>query len=174
METIVTAILLVILLWILLSIVVWSLRTGISPMPTNQKVKKALLNSLPGNIQGPILELGSGWGSLAAPLAKKYPDNQVIGYELSPIPYLFSRLHRMKNLHFHRQDFFEIPLKDAGIIVCYLYPEAMRKLKEKFHRELSPNTLIVSHTFAIPGWTPIKTIEVGDIYKTKIYHYRVI
>lgn len=71
-----------------------------------------------------------------------------------------------------RQDFFSVRLDDASMIVCYLYPGAMRKLQSKLASELKPGTWIVSNTFAIPGWTPESVIDIGDIYHTKIYLYR--
>ena len=60
---------------------------------------------------------------------------------------------------------------DHIAFVCYLYPGAMRQLKEKFIKELKPGTMIISNTFAIPGWIPQQVWEVNDLYKTKIYRY---
>jgi predicted RNA methylase len=147
-------------------------------MPTGAKVKKVLLSeALPSHIEGLIYELGSGWGTLAFPLAKKYSDSKVIAYETSLIPYWISRgcslLHKKNNLHFVRQDFFHVNLQKAGLVVCYLYPEAMRKLKEKFKEELKPGTLIITHTFSIPGWQPLQVYAVHDLYQTKIFVYRI-
>ena len=161
----------------LLSIVFWSWRNGISPMPTSSKVKKRLLISLPEEVEGDIFELGSGWGTLAFPLARRFPNCQVNAYETSFVPFLFTKLrHRLNplsNLIFYRQDFFTVPLGDASLIVCYLYPEAMRQLKIKFEKELKPGTWVVSNTFGVPGWKPVKIDEVDDLYRTKIYAYQM-
>jgi len=32
---------------------------------------------------------------------------------------------------------------------------------------------VISNTFAIPGWKPISIYELDDMYRTKIYVYRV-
>ncbi len=32
-------------------------------------------------------------------------------------------------------DFFNVDLKDAGLVVCYLYPGAMERLKDKFEKD---------------------------------------
>lgn len=145
-------------------------------MPTSSKAKKFLISALPKDAPGPIYELGSGWGSLAFPLAKRYPKISVTCYETSLFPYLFSKLRHyfdpLPNLKFIRQDFFQIPLPKESLVICYLYPGAMRRLKIKFEEELSPKALIVSNTFAIPGWRPISTIKVPDLYATNIYLYR--
>lgn len=175
-ETLVIVAFIVFLCWVLLSIVVWSYRNGITPTPTSRKAKKNLMKALPATIKGNIYELGSGWGTLALPLARSYPNCHVIAFESSPLPFFVSKLRKMfanvPNLKLLRRNFFEEDLSDASLIVCYLYPGAMRKLKEKFQKELKPGTRIVSNTFAIPGWQPEAVHEVGDLYHTKIYMYR--
>lgn len=159
---------------ILLLIVVWTVRTGISPMPTFSKVKMSLFSNLPETAAGRVYELGSGWGTLARPLARRYPDCQVTAFELSPIPYLFSKIVMSEsNLSYVRDDFFQADLSDAKLIICYLYPAAMVRLQSKFEKELKKGTLVVTHTFAIPGWKADKTIDVADLLKTKIYLYRI-
>jgi hypothetical protein len=57
--------------------VVYPFRTGISPVPTNRRVRATLLASLPRRIDGTIVELGSGWGTLAFPLARRHPGCRV-------------------------------------------------------------------------------------------------
>lgn len=147
-------------------------------MPTSLKAKKSLVQALPDQLSiGKIYELGSGWGTLAFPLAHHYAEMHVIGYETSPIPYWASKIWavfaRTKNLSLLRRDFFLEPLNDASLVVCYLYPEAMRRLKTKFEKELKPGTWIVTNTFAIAGWKPEKIYEIPDLYRTRIYVYKI-
>ncbi len=162
---------------ILLSVVFWSLRNGISPMPTARKVKRTLLKVLPRDINGPIYELGSGWGTLLEPLYRLYPNQQIIGFETSPVPRWFSKLRllylRQDNVRVDKRDFFTQDLGGAGMVVCYLYPGAMARLRPKLAAELKEGTWVVSHTFAIPGWQAWQVYEVNDLYRTKIYAYRV-
>ncbi len=164
-------------LWILASLVFWSIRNGISPMPTAPAAKNTLLKAIPPKMHGIVYELGSGWGSLAFPLARELRHCQVIGYENSFIPFLFSQLRHLLvpkyNLRFYRRDFYTVSLKDADLVVCYLYPKAMSKLKDKFVKELKPEAWILSNTFAIPGWEPRQVFDVEDLYNTKIYLYRL-
>jgi hypothetical protein len=163
-------------LFIFLSILFWSFKNGISPMPTSPFVKKKLLAIPCSFSQGKVYELGSGWGTLAFAFAKKYPEREVEAFETSLVPYLFSRFRLycfpQKNLHFHRIDFFSGPLQDAVLVICYLYPKAMEKLKDKFDRELPLECIVLSHTFAVPGLPPIEQIVLGDLYRTKIYVYK--
>jgi hypothetical protein len=165
------------LVGILVLISWYSWRYGITPTPTSAKVKNTLLYLLPLDVKGEIAELGSGWGTLAFSLAKHYPHNQVYALEISPIPYWTSQLLAQflpyRNLHIIRQDFFEISLNHVALVVCYLYPDAMSRLKTKFEKELAPDAYVLSHTFAVPGWTPIQLVKAPDLYQTPVYLYQV-
>lgn len=144
-------------------------------MLTNRKVRRALLPHLPSQGRGKIYELGSGWGGIAFLLAKRYPNCTVEAYELSFIPYLFSKIvhlfYSCPNLHIYRKNFFSELFSDATLIYCYLYSGAMIKLEEKFKEELQEGTIVVSNTFTIPGWSPYLTITTNDLYHSKIYFF---
>lgn len=139
-------------------------------MPSTRPAKQAIKRLLPEKIEGTVYELGSGWGGLLKILQDKYPSNKVIGYELSLFPWIVSFLRTRVAF---RKDFFKADLTDAGLIVCYLYPKQMRKLYEKFKKEVKPGTLVVSNTFSIPGLTPLKVETLDDLYQTKIYLYQL-
>ncbi len=158
------------------SIIVYSLYNGITPMPTSPRVGRKLLEVInERQITGKVFELGSGWGTLAIPLARMLPHCHIIAYENSPIPYLFSRfariLYQLDNLEIIRENFFRASLAEADLIVCYLYPKAMERLKIKFERELKEECLVVSSTFAVPEWRAERVAEAPDQYRTKIYVY---
>ncbi len=162
----------------ILGLIAWySWQYGITPTPTSAKVKHKLLSILPKQISGEIAELGSGWGTLAFALARHFPTNQVNAYEISPIPYFISKLIYLvfpyPNLRIKRQDFFDVSLHHVSLVVCYLYPGAMTRLKTKLEGELAPEAYVLSHTFAIPGWTPIRFVRANDLYHTSIYLYQV-
>jgi len=162
---------------ILASIVWWSIKNGISPMPTSKKAKKAIVSLIPREIPGKIYELGSGWGTLIIPLAKSFENSTIIGYETSPIPYFISKVRvrnsGLKNIQLFRKDFYDTSIADATIVVCYLFPGAMGKLKRKFENELKPGTLVISNTFAVPGWDPFQVFNTQDLYNTKVYLYKL-
>lgn len=161
-----------IILLILLLLLLFTWRNGVSPIPTSNQVRSALFSNLPELKEGTIVELGSGWGNLVFPLSKKYPNCQVIGYENSPIPFLYSvLLNYRSNLKIIRGDFFEKPLQGVDLIVCYLFPRGMEKLRKKLEKELSSGAVVVSHTHPIPEWEPKEIIEVDDLDRSTIYIY---
>jgi trans-aconitate methyltransferase len=155
----------------LLLVLIWTVRNGISPMPTAPKVAKKLLEIIPVTEGARIFELGSGWGTLAFFLAQKYPSCKVVGFENSPLPYLFSKVRQKPNLSFKYKNFFDVSFAEADLLVCYLCPALMRRLREKFEKELRPGTVVVSHTFAVPGWEAQSVGLVDDLYHTPIYTY---
>ena len=177
-----TGTLLFLLLWALLlagalSIVVSTLRTGISPMPTPARVRRELLALLPPDTTGTVLELGAGWGHLAFAIADRCPQARVIAYELSFLPFQFMRLRQRlsprANLELRPEDLFSASFQDAAVVVCYLFPGAMARLGPRFADELPEGARILSHTFALRGWTPARTVRLGDLYRTPVYLYVV-
>lgn len=155
----------------------YAIRVGVPPMPSNRAARLAMLKLLPEQVDGTVYDLGSAWGGLAFDLARKYPENRVVGIELSPIPYLFSRLRtlltRRPNLSFRRADYLNVDLSDAGALTCYLMIWAMRRLEPKLRAELSHGTVIVSHAFAFVEWTADTHVIVPEAGSAWIYRYVV-
>lgn len=158
-------------------VVAYSVRTGISPMPSTSKARAQVLAALPHDNAGPLFELGSGWGTLAFPMADLFPHCQVIAYELSPLPYLVSRcrqrLFPRANLSIRRENFLEVSLAGASVIVCYLCPSLMERLAQKLEAEVRPGTLVISNTFSFRKWSSEKVHVLTNLYATRVYVYRV-
>lgn len=158
-----------------LSIVYFTLRTGISPMPSSPRARRAILECLPADVAGAVADLGCGWGSLVFPLARRFPRGEVTGYELSPVPLLFCKFRQwlwpLPNLRLRREDFHQVSLAGVDVVTCYLFTGAMRRLRPKLERELRPGAVVISHTFAIHGWTPRREIVLGDLFSTRIFLY---
>jgi len=168
---------LAIVLAAILALLVHTAITGISPVPTTPRVAAAMLALARPGIDGAIFELGSGWGALAFALAKRFPDRRVIAYELSPLPWLISRLRNSlapaPNLTIHRADFHQAPLAEAALVCCYLYPGAMARLRPKFEAELGPGAAVISNSFAVPGWPPAAVRRADDQYESLVYLYEM-
>lgn len=156
--------------------IVWStLRTGISPTMSSGKACKAMLDSVETSTSGPLIDLGSGWGTLVVAVARKYPEQQVIGYELSWFPWLVSVIRKhslgLDNLTLYRKDFRNAEFGNASVLFCYLFPRGMVDLQEKLNRERFNEILIVSNTFALPSCQPTSTIRLNDLYRSPVYVY---
>lgn len=157
------------------SSIVWStLVLGISPMPSSNKARIAIMELSDGTGTGPIFELGSGWGHLLIPLARKYPDRDVVGYELSLFPWLTSKLLKkifgLTNLHIHRTNFKDADLSDASVIVCYLFTGGMNGVEGKLQNGNAE--YLISNNFSLPSYHALKTIYLDDLYRSPVYLYR--
>jgi len=176
-DLIIELIILVLALAAVASVLGLYLLSGTPPLPSSPPVKKAMLAALPDKLEGAVYELGSGWGGLAFALARRYPDCHVTGLEISPLPWTFSRLRLLlqptPNLSFRFRNFHNVSQSDAVLVVCYLGPRAMEKLKLKLEVELKPATLVLSIFFRVPDWCPASELTVQDMHRTTVYLYRV-
>ena len=147
-------------------------------MPSSKKAREAMLQlvSEAEDKTAPIFELGSGWGSLLIPLAKKYPQRKIIGYELSIIPWvttvILKNLLGLQNIQVYRKDFLHSDISSASIIVCYLFPKGMQALETKISTQGGRLEYLVSNNFSLPSHQPIKKIQLNDLYQSPVYLYR--
>lgn len=176
-EAIIELTVLVIALAAVASVLGSYLLTGTPPLPTMPAVKQVMLAALPDRLEGPVYDLGSGWGGMAFALARRYPGCRVTGFEVSPLPWAFSRLRLLlqpvPNLYFRHGNFHKVLLADAVLVVCYLAPGAMDKLKQKLEAELKRDTLVLCNFFRMPGWRPASEYMATDMHATPVYLYRI-
>ncbi|WP_175166277.1 methyltransferase [Paraburkholderia fynbosensis] len=100
-----------------------------------------------------IIDLGSGWGALLVALARAFPDATVQGLELSPFPYLVSRLRtqRLSNVVVRWGNFFSSGVESADAIVCYLMPDLMAPVSDLLDQTVKPGACVVTNTFLFRG-----------------------
>lgn len=146
-------------------------------MPSSRKAQDAMFQLADETGCGPIYDLGSGWGNLVIRLAKRYPHRQIVGYELSILPWLTSLVLKkrfgLSNLTLHRENFLKADLSHASVVMCYLYSEVMVAIKEKLDREGSDVYYLISHNFALASQPALKVIRVTDFYQSPVYLYRL-
>jgi hypothetical protein len=159
------------------TIVYSTVKLGISPMPSSNKAYLAMMQLTDETGTGAIIDMGSGWGNFVIRIAKRYPQRQIVGYELSYLPWLTSTLLKkalgLKNLTLHRQNFYKADLSTASVLVCYLFPEAMDKISKKLRLEQASVNFVISNNFALPSWQHSKVICINDFYKSPVYLYDI-
>lgn len=152
-------------------------RAGIPPAPTLPAVRQAVIEMV-GRHADPardlkIAEFGCGWGGLALLLAKKFPRSTVIGYEISPCPLLVSRLRAAlaQRVEISNTDFFLSDWEQFDVIVCYLSPRHMVRIKEKLDA-LPRKPLLISCSFAMPDSVPVEVRTLHRLVPIPVYAYR--
>jgi predicted RNA methylase len=111
-----------------------------------------------------VYDLGSGDGRIVIAAATR--NARAVGIESD------ARLVRLSEdnareagvedrVRFVEGDFFETDFSEATVVAMYLYPKVNRKLRPVLSAQLAPGTRVVSHRYAIDGWTAVKRIKVG-------------
>lgn len=177
MEAVLYTGLIIITLLAVLSIVYKSWRNGISPMPSSALARRAVAEEVRRiGASGILVDAGSGWGTLVLDLAQRCEGWSIIGLENSWLPLWWSRawayLRKGKSkVSFQRADLYDYSYEQATVVVCYLYPGAMKRLSRILDVKFVPGTTIISICFALPDWEPERIITCSDVYHTKIYVY---
>lgn len=123
-------------------------------LPTRTQEKRRLLALARIRPGEQVVDLGSGDGRLVFAAARDH-GARAVGYEVSLLPYLVSRIGRLfspgLDVDFRFRDFFHADLSAADAVVCFLTPAAMRRLGPKLAREMKPGSRFVSLAFSVPG-----------------------
>ena len=145
-------------------------------VPSKMRVVKKVIEVADLKTGEHVYDLGCGDGRLLLEAEKK-AKIMAEGYEAAPIPYLFAQIKKLfhhSRMHISMRNFFKVDLKNADVIFCYLGPETMTKLAEKFKKECKKGTRIISHTFHLEGFTPTKVIAKNSKLKLPtIYLYQI-
>ena len=145
---------------------------GIPFVPSDNRKLKSVFAMLPFQPEGQIIDLGCGNGSVLFYFEKHFPTPGV-GIEINPLLHWWNvahaRLVRSK-IQFKRESMYSTNISSATIIYCFLFPEALVKLKQKFLSECKPGTTIISHGFRIKGFQKYEWLILDDS-PFKTYYY---
>ena len=102
-----------------------------------------------------VVDLGAGDGRFVIAAARL--GFTAVGVEINPFQVWWCRLRiRLAGLSKRatvvRGDIFKYDLRDADVVICYLFPETNAKLQPKLLRELKPGARVLTNTFAFKGW----------------------
>jgi len=146
-----------------------SLYFGSPSGETNKNLAREIFKKI-GLAKNDILyDLGSGFGNTI--LAANQFGAKTIGYEISPLPYLVSkiRLLGVKNTKVIFADINKIDFSGADVIYCYLLPEFLSNLSLKFKKLLMKHKTIISLSFSIKNLKPAQILNINN---KKVYIYR--
>jgi len=156
---------------------IFLIKSGTPWVPLKEKNIRRLLKLANLNENNIFYDLGSGEGRIVIIAAKEFKIKKAYGVEISlflhwlaKLKVIFSRLSDKVNLKC--ENFFKTDLAEADVIICYLLPATLEKLKNKFLKELKPGAKILSFMFPIKGMEPE---EVNRLLPDSppIYVYRI-
>lgn len=164
---------------IILSLMFYEKKTGIPSIPTLPWVRKKIIEALKSRFDAEkewkFAELGCGWGGINLDLAKNFTKSDVIGFEISIFPYFLSKIRAFmtsKRIKIFNKSFFEADLSQFNVLVCYLGPSILERLKPQF-ANLSLGTVIISPSFPIAGWEPVEILHTYVGITIPIYVYEL-
>jgi hypothetical protein len=152
-------------------------KAGISASPTMNGARMQIIELIQSHAPQEnlrIAELGSGWGGLANQISKRLPGTHITGYEISPIPFIFSRISLMLNrkINILNNDFFAKDWGEYDVIVCYLSHPHMARIKERL-LTMDKKILLVSCSFPLPDWEITEERSHQSLVKVPIYAYSI-
>ena len=165
------AFLLIVIVVLLISIV-WTNYFGAPWVPTPMSVVHKMLTLAEVGPDDVVYDLGCGDGRTLVAAARRY-GARAVGIELDPLRYLWCQalvtvLGLRDRVEIIYGDFFNQDLSAADVVTCYLLPVTNKKLRDKFVRELSPDTRLVSYYFDFPKFHLVHWDEDDRLYLYKI------
>ena len=147
-------------------------------VPTPEHVVAKMLELAKPTRKDLVYDLGSGDGRIVITAARQY-GSRGVGYDIDP-----QRIREANEnarvagvtdrVRFVQQDLFQADLSEATIVTLYLLPEINLKLRPKLLKELKPGTRIVSHTYGLGDWDPIRTETLDSATGQHLVFYWVV
>lgn len=124
-----------------------------------------------------VYELGCGLAD-AMVIANREFDAKAIGIEIDPLRVLLAQRNVTKHhaqVTLIKENFFDVKLSDATVVIVYLVPKALGRLSPKLFRELKKGTRIISYRYAFPKEVSQKKLQlIKHEKKNEIYYYKII
>ncbi|HEX8932426.1 MAG TPA: 50S ribosomal protein L11 methyltransferase [Patescibacteria group bacterium] len=141
------------ILFFLLSMV-WPPDSPWSPWwRTNQKIARIQCRLAKINKNDVVYDLGCGDGTALITAAKEFGAKGV-GVEIDPLRFWIAKLRFIfngltKKLKVVRTNFFTVDVSSASVVIMYLIPKTLNRLKPKLLKELKPGTRIVTFVYQL-------------------------
>lgn len=109
-----------------------------------------------------FVDLGCGLGGPIAHLARVRPEGTFLGVESSPLPWLVAWLRNLgrPRVRIRLGSLWDQDLAGFDVVYAFLSPEPMAALWAKAAKEMKPGSLLVSHSFEVPGLPPTQVLPV--------------
>lgn len=135
-------------------------------VPTTEAAVEAMLKLAGVKKTDVLYDLGCGDGRIVIAAAKTY-GARAVGVDINPVRIKEARENAAKAgveklVRFEENDLFEADIHEASVVTLFLLPNINLKLRPKLLRDLKPGTRIVSNTFDMGDWKPLKEATVGD------------
>lgn len=134
-------------------------------IPTTETAVKAMLDLADVKSSDIVYDLGCGDGRIVIAAAKRYGARGV-GIDIDPALIREAKKNARQagvesRVEFREQDLFLANFREATVVTLFLLPAINQRLRPQLEA-LKPGTRIVSNTFEIAGWKPVREVVVKD------------
>jgi len=134
-------------------------------IPTTETAVKAMLELAEVKRSDIVYDLGCGDGRIVIAAAKRYGARGV-GIDIDPALVREAKKNARqagveRRVEFREQDLFQSNFREATVVTLFLLPVVNKRLLPQLEA-LKPGTRIVSNTFEIGDWKPVREIVVKD------------
>ena len=139
----------------------------------DEAVRQLISLDLPANAK--ICELGCGHAGFLRRLEKATKNQKkykLVGVEVISSVYLLAKLQLLlvgSKIKIVKKNFLKMSLKDVDCFYCYLNGPTMARLSLKLKKEAKPGAILISNQFELPGYEPLKEIQVQPTQRLRIY-----
>jgi len=121
-----------------------------------------------------VYDLGCGDGRLVIAAVKK-TGCRGVGIDIDPERIKESRANARTSgvqdrMRFVEQNFFQSDIREATVMLIYLFPDVNIRLRFKFLGEMKPGSRLVSHSFDMGDWMPDKSASIGA---QRVYYWMI-
>ncbi|MBN1444301.1 MAG: class I SAM-dependent methyltransferase [Planctomycetes bacterium] len=137
-------------------------------VPSPQPIVDKMLELADVTSSDVVYDLGCGDGRIVVTAAKKYGARGV-GVDFDP-ERVEESLANVKKAEVEdlvriiEHDAMTVDLSDATVVTLYLLPSSNVLLRPRLEKLLKPGSRVVSHDFAMKGWTPTAVERIEDEY----------
>ncbi len=133
--------------------------------PSEPEIVSAMLELAKVGKKDIVYDLGCGDGRIVIAAAQK-AGARGVGIDIDPERIKEATENARKAgverlVRFRNEDLFESNIREATVVMLYLWPWVNLKLRPKLLKELKPGTRIVSHSHTMGEWEPEKEVQVG-------------
>lgn len=151
-------------------------RTAGPFVPTPRDVVRRMLEFAQVGPRDRVYDLGCGDGRLLIAAAQRHGASGV-GVDIDPDLIAASREAALRagladRIAFEVRDVLETDVSRATVVVLYVLPQMMARLRPKLLAELVPGARIVSHDFAFDEWLPDRSIGFESEEKRELVGIR--
>ena len=156
-------------------VAVFPITQGAMFHPSARVRVRTFLDHVPMKRSDLLVDIGCGDGRVLREAMRRY-GIRALGFEVNPLAYILARIRTlgMEGIEVRLRNFWNVNIRDADVVFCYLFPDVMGKLAQKLEAELRPGTRIISCNFPIPGWRHSEVIyPESSLYGDPIYLYQL-